>query len=70
MLIHVKEIKLRKKFGTGKTRYGLARIFVDLKETAECVINMAFFVMNLDKKFMVILRNFINYYILKYCIEI
>ncbi|MDG5857221.1 transposase, partial [Clostridium beijerinckii] len=56
------------KFGTGKTRYGLARIFADLKETAECVINMAFFVMNLDKKLRVILRHFTNYYILEYYI--
>lgn len=54
------------KFGTGKTRYGLARIFAGLKETAECVINMAFFVMNLDKKLRVILRHFLSFYILEY----
>jgi len=58
------------KFGTGKTRYGLARIFADLKETAECVINMAFFVMNLDKKLRVILCHFLNYYILEYSMGI
>lgn len=35
------------KFDTAKTKYDLARIFADLKETAEYVINMGFFVMNL-----------------------
>ncbi len=44
------------KFGTGKTRYGLARIFAKLKETSQTIINMAFFVMNLDRKLRVILR--------------
>lgn len=52
------------KFGTGKIKYGLARIYESLKETAQCTINMAFFVMNLDKKLRVILRHFLFFYIM------
>ena len=48
------------KFGTSKTRYGLNRTFAKLKETAQSVINMAFFVMNLDKKLRVILRQILS----------
>ncbi len=48
------------KFGTSKTKYGLNRIFAKLKETAQSVINMAFFVMNLDKKLRVILRQILS----------
>lgn len=44
------------KFGTGKTRYGLARIFDKLKQTSQTIINMAFFVMNLGRKLRVILH--------------
>ncbi|WP_416245267.1 transposase [Clostridium butyricum] len=47
-------------FGTSQTKYGLNRIFAKLKETAQSVINMAFFVMNLDKKLRVILRQFFS----------
>lgn len=54
------------KFGTGKIKYGLSRIYESLKETAQCTINMAFFVMNLDKKLRVILRLFLFFYILDY----
>jgi hypothetical protein len=52
------------KFGTGKIKYGLSRIYESLKETAQCTINMAFFVMNLDRKLRVILRHFLMCYIL------
>jgi len=36
-------------FGTGKTAYGLGRIFVRLEETTCCVIGMALLMMNLMK---------------------
>lgn len=52
------------KFGTGKIKYGLSRRYESLKETAQCTINMAFFVMNLDRKLRVILRHFLMCYIL------
>ena len=42
------------KFGEGKRKYGLARIFARLKETAECVITMQFLVMNLERKLRVL----------------
>ena len=38
------------KFGEGKRKYSLSRIMARLKETAECVIAMQFFVMNLEHK--------------------
>jgi IS5 family transposase len=38
------------KFGEGKTVYGLNRIKAKLKETSETVINLAFWVMNLNKR--------------------
>jgi transposase, IS5 family len=47
------------KFGTSKTKYGLGRIYARLKETSECVISMAFFVMNLDRKLRLILCFFL-----------
>lgn len=42
------------KFGEGKRKYGLARIFAKLKETSECVIAMQFLVMNLEHKLRVL----------------
>ena len=38
------------KFGEGKTGYGLGRIMANLKETAETVIAMAIFCMNISKR--------------------
>lgn len=42
------------KFGEGKRKYGLDKIFARLKETAECVIAMQFLVMNLEHKLRVL----------------
>lgn len=42
------------KFGEGKRKYSLDRIFARLKETAECVISMQFLVMNLEHKLRVL----------------
>jgi len=42
------------KFGEGKRKYGLARIFAKLKETSECMISMQFLVMNLEHKLRVL----------------
>lgn len=42
------------KFGEGKRKYGLAKIYARLKETAECVIAMQFLVMNLEHKLRVL----------------
>ena len=42
------------KFGEGKRKYSLSRIMARLKETAECVIAMQFFVMNLEHKLRVL----------------
>lgn len=38
------------KFGEGKRKYGLGRIYARLKETSECVIAMQFLVMNLERR--------------------
>lgn len=46
------------KFGEGKRKYGLGRIFARLKETSECVIAMQFLVMNLEHKLRVLLTQF------------
>ena len=42
------------KFGEGKRKYGLARIFAKLDDTAECMIAMQFLVMNLEHKLRVL----------------
>jgi len=42
------------KFGIGKRKYGLDRIFAKLKETAECIIALQFLVMNLEHKLKVL----------------
>ena len=42
------------KFGEGKRKYSLSRIMARLKGTAECVIAMQFFVMNLEHKLRVL----------------
>lgn len=47
------------KFGEGKRKYGLARIFARLKETAESVIAMQFLVMNLEHKLRVLFVQFL-----------
>ena len=46
------------KFGEGKRKYGLDRIFARLKETSECVIAMQFLVMNLEHRLKVLLARF------------
>jgi hypothetical protein len=48
------------KFGEGKRKYGLARIFARLKETSECVIAMQFLVMNLEHRLRVLLSRFLK----------
>jgi hypothetical protein len=47
------------KFGEGKRKYSLGRIFSRLKGTAECVIVMQFLVMNLEHKLRVLLVQFL-----------
>jgi len=42
------------KFGEGKRKYGLARIFAKLKETSERMIAMQFLVMNLEHRLRVL----------------
>ena len=48
------------KFGEGKRKYGLARIFARLKETSECVIAMQFLVMNLEHRLRVLLAQILK----------
>lgn len=48
------------KFGEGKRKYGLDRIYAKLKETAECMISMQFFVMNLERKLRVLFVQFLK----------
>lgn len=52
------------KFGEGKRKYGLNRIYAKLKETAECMISMQFFVMNLERKLRVLFVHFLKRYFL------
>ena len=47
------------KFGEGKTAYGLNRIKAKLKETSETVINLAFWVMNINKRLRFLLHFFL-----------
>lgn len=51
------------KFGEGKRKYGLDRIYAKLKETAECMISMQFFVMNLERKLRVLFVQFLERYL-------
>jgi IS5 family transposase len=46
------------KFGEGKTSYGLNRIKAKLKGTSETVINLVFWVMNLNKRLRLLLHFF------------
>ena len=48
------------KFGEGKRAHGLNRIFAKLKETSECVINVAFLVLNLNKRLRSLLQLFLE----------
>lgn len=48
------------KFGEGKRKYGLSRVYARLKETAECVIAMQFLVMNLEHRLRVLFVQFFN----------
>lgn len=48
------------KFGEGKRKYGLGRIFARLKETAESVIAMQFLVMNLEHRLRVLFVQFLS----------
>lgn len=48
------------KFGEGKRKYGLDRIYAKLKETAECMISMQFLVMNLEHKLRVLFIQILN----------
>ncbi|MPM66535.1 IS5 family transposase ISDha14 [bioreactor metagenome] len=50
------------KFGEGKRKYGLDRIYAKLKETAECMISMQFLVMNLERKLRVLFVHFLKRY--------
>lgn len=50
------------KFGEGKRKYGLDRIYAKLKATAECMISMQFFVMNLERKLRVLFVQFLKRY--------
>ena len=47
------------KFGEGKTAYGLNRIKAKLKETSETIINLVFWVMNLNKRLRLLLYFFL-----------
>ena len=47
------------KFGEGKTAYGLNRVKAKLKETSETVINLAFWVMNINKR----LRSLLHFFL-------
>ena len=47
------------KFGEGKTGYGLGKIKARLKVTSETVINLAFWVMNLNKRLRLLLHFFV-----------
>ncbi|EHQ90847.1 LOW QUALITY PROTEIN: transposase family protein [Desulfosporosinus youngiae DSM 17734] len=50
------------KFGEGKRKYGLDRVYAKLKETAECMISMQFFVMNLEHKLRVLFVQILKRY--------
>lgn len=50
------------KFGEGKRKYGLDRIYAKLKETAESMIAMHFLVMNLERKLRVLFIQFLIRY--------
>jgi site-specific DNA recombinase len=47
------------KFGEGKTAYGLNRIKAKLKETSETIIDLAFWVMNINKRLRLLLHFFL-----------
>lgn len=49
------------KFGEGKRKYGLNRILTKLKETSECVINIAFIVSNLNKRLRSLIKVILNF---------
>lgn len=49
------------KFGTGKRKYGLARIMSRLPSTSECEIALQFLVMNLDRKLRLLLRKILRW---------
>lgn len=62
------------KFGEGKRKYGLDRIYAKLKETAESMIAMQFLVMNLERKLRVLFvqffeRNFWALYEVKFALD-
>lgn len=46
------------KFGEGKRKYGLDRIYAKLKEMAECMIAIQFMVMNLEQKLRALFTQF------------
>ena len=54
------------KFGEGKRKYGLAKIFARLKETAECVITLQFLVMNLEHKLRVLFAQILSMFARKH----
>lgn len=56
------------KFGEGKRKYGLNRILTKLKETSECVINIAFIVSNLNKRLRSLIKVMLNF-ILKFIFD-
>lgn len=51
------------KFGEGKRRYGLDRIMAKLQNTSETVIALQFLVMNLERKFRILLSIFLKWLI-------
>lgn len=53
------------KFGQGKRRFGLDRIMAKLQETSEAVIWVNILVMNLERRLMIIFRQFLNQLIKK-----
>ena len=57
------------KFGEGKRKYGLNRILTKLKETSECVINIAFIVSNLNKRLRSLIKIILNFILKFICNE-
>lgn len=56
------------KFNEGKRKYGLNRILTKIKETSECVINIAFIVSNLNKRLRSLIKVIVNF-ILKFIFD-
>jgi hypothetical protein len=48
------------KFGEGKRSYGLGRIMSRLQDTSETVISIQFLVMNLERRFRILICKFME----------